>query len=482
MEGSWSLGEWQPLIYKDYYVSAIRRIKQHIENGDVYQVNYTFPFRAEFRGDTVSWFETLQASQQAMYAAYLNTGRYHILSLSPELFFRLKDAHIVCKPMKGTRKRGVMYHSDILIQKELESSEKDKAENLMIVDLIRNDLGKIAVTGSITVTKLFETERYPTVWQMTSTIEAKTHANILDIFRALFPSGSVTGAPKIQMTKIVSQLEPCPRGVYCGCVGWIGPDRQAQFNVAIRTPVVDVQENTVTCSVGGGIVWDSSPLDEYEECLTKHRFTKAVRPDFQLLETILFEGTFFLLEEHLERLEQSALFFGFPFDRKQAIEKVNEAVKTTTNRESHLKIRLLLDKKGVFRTELHTVQFSGSPVRLGIANIRIDPDDVFLYHKTTFRKIYKTARENSPEYDDVVLINNRGEITETTIANIVLQVDKTFYTPPVESGLLPGTFRQHLLRKGLIREKTLTTDDLRRAEQIWLINSVRKWYPARLLD
>ncbi|HOJ34229.1 MAG TPA: aminodeoxychorismate synthase component I [Candidatus Hydrogenedentes bacterium] len=476
-----SIGEWRALIKESSYKSAVQRIRAHIGAGDVYQVNYTFPIEAHFHGDSLGFFIQLAKAQQSEYAAFINAGKYHVLSLSPELFFELSENQIRVKPMKGTRPRGLRLRDDLQLANELAASEKDKAENLMIVDLIRNDLGRIADIGSVKVTSLFDIERYPTVWQMTSTIEATTSVSLLDIFKALFPCGSVTGAPKIQMTKVAKTLEPFPRGVYCGAVGWYAPNRRARFNVAIRTAVVEMDKQVVRFGVGGGITWDSSETAEYEECMVKARFLTLKHPEFELLETMLYDDGFFLLELHLARLSESARYFGFSYDEKRISDALRITEKNLKQTKCKSKVRLRLSQKGNVSIDIEPLRAPKIP-RVGLSRIRVEPNNVFLYHKTTNRTIYEDALRSRPDCDEVILVNTKEEITEASIANIVLATDTGYFTPPVECGLLPGTFREYLLKRGIIQETVLTQNDLEKARAVWLINSVRKWYPALLVD
>lgn len=477
----YEVGDWNPRVAKDDYLRAVRRIRDYIASGDVYQVNYTFPLEASFRGDTMSWFHRLVGAQRADYAAFLNMGRYHVLSASPELFFLLDGDRLTTKPMKGTRPRGRWLEEDRRMAADLATSEKDRAENVMIVDLVRNDAGRVAAPGSVRVARLFDVERYPTVWQMTSTIEAVTDAPVPRVFEALFPPGSVTGAPKVRMTEIAKDLEPYPRGVYCGTVGWWFPNRRAQFNVAIRTVLVDTSEHRARYGVGGGITWDSSPEAEYEECRVKAGLLTYAYPEFNLLESILFDGGYFLLDEHLARLEASAEYFGIPLDRSAARRVLDAAAEGFERQQRRFKVRLLVSKDGSVRIEAEPAPAIRS-VRVGLAKTRVDPSEVFLFHKTTHRKTYQEALDTRPDCDDVILVNSRGEITETTTANLVLDMEGRLLTPRQECGLLPGTFRTRLLSEGVIEEAVLRSDDLRRARAVWLINSVRKWVPAVIAE
>ncbi len=478
-DGDCEIGPWQARVSEAAYKEAVGQIREHIAAGDTYQVNYTFPLYASFRGDAWTWFQRLRANQGGGYHAYLDLGRFKVLSASPELFFRLEGRELTTRPMKGTRPRGLWPERDAELAAELRASDKECAENVMIVDLLRNDMGRISETGSVEVPKLFEAERYETVWQMTSTITSRTQAGFTELLTALFPSGSVTGAPKIETMKIIRQLEPYPRGVYCGAIGWVGPDRQAEFNVPIRTVSVDTERAEAAYHIGSGVTWASSTDEEYVECLQKAALLDAERPDFELLESLLFEGKgYFLLEEHLDRLAASARYFGFSFDR--------EAIRTALMDEAEgllpkrHKVRLRVGREGL-RVE-SAAAGSVQPVRVGLATEAIDTRNVFLYHKTTHRTVYEKAAASRPDCGDVLLWNERGEVTESAFANVVVERDGQRYTPPVSCGLLAGTFRRHLLESGELREAVIAKDDLRHATRLWLINSVRQWIEASLVS
>jgi para-aminobenzoate synthetase/4-amino-4-deoxychorismate lyase len=467
---------WTPLVDRPSYDGAIERIREYIAAGATYQVNYTWPLRCEFEGDPRPWFDALWTAQRPAYAAYVDSGNHIILSASPELFFRLNGGTITTRPMKGTRARGLWPEQDRRNAHGLRASEKDQAENLMIVDLLRNDIGRVAEPGTVNVPRLFDIERYETVWQMTSTITAHTNSRVPEIIRALFPCGSVTGAPKVRTMQIIRELESHPRGVYCGSVGWWAPDGDAEFNVAIRTVTIDRRKGTATYNTGGGITWDSSAGSEFDECVAKTAVLRTARPEFHLLESLLWDGLrLHLLEYHLERLRESAEYFGFAFPEATIRRSLTDAV--TDRREGRWKVRLVLERDGK-----HTVDVAGAgpvrSVRLGFAPRPVDRGNVFLYHKTTHRTLYEKAKASRPDCDDVLLFNQDGEVTESCIANVVLDMDGERLTPPVSSGLLAGTFRRELLERGEIHVARLSRQDLCRAKRIWLINSVRGWMPV----
>lgn len=473
---------WSPTVTQAEYDRSFAQIKQYISCGDTYQVNYTMRLQADFIGDTWDYFLQLTQAQQANYSAYLDLKDFTICSASPELFFSWDGKQIITRPMKGTSARGYEGKSDRFLAQWLHHSVKNRAENVMIVDMIRNDLAKIAELNSVTVPSLFDVEQYPTLWQMTSTVIAKTKASLTEIMTALFPCASITGAPKPRTMEIIRSLEKTPRNIYTGTIGFISPARQAQFNVAIRTVLIDKQANRAEYGVGGGIVWDSVSDSEYEECQIKARVLLNRSQQFELLETILWtpHKGYFLLDYHLKRLEESARYFNFLI----YLEKISKKLEAVANRleDRPYKIRLIVDRQG--KIQLETIQFNhpdpSKIVNLGIAAKPIQINNPFLYHKTTNRNIYNRVLQNHPHNDDVILWNGRQEITETCIANIVVKLEGKLLTPPVSSGLLAGTFRAALLENKEISEAIIKLEDLYRCEAIYLINSVRKWQRGKI--
>ncbi|MBK8905642.1 MAG: aminodeoxychorismate synthase component I [Anaerolineaceae bacterium] len=483
-----TVGDWQPAIGRAEYDAAIAQIKARIAAGDTYQVNYTFPQHASFAGEPLAYFAELVAAQQANYVAYLDIGRFAICSASPELFFARDGTRLRSKPMKGTAVRGLTLAQDKANMAWLAQSEKNRAENVMIVDMIRNDMGRVADVGSVQVPKLFEVERYPTLLQMTSTVEAQTRAALSQIVANMFPCASITGAPKVRTMQLIKELEPQPRGVYTGSIGFLAPDGQAQFNVAIRTVLIDRKRGQATYGVGSGIVWDSVAAEEYEECRVKSRVLTEKRQSFQLIETMLWQpdGGLFLLDEHLARLRSSAEYFGIEWVETAVLAELESLCQTLTE---PVKVRLLLGQDGRFTLQAVPLSVGArpDPVRVGLAQTPVDSQTVWLYHKTTRRDLYDAARASRPDCDDVLLHNERGELTEASSSNIALLLDGELVTPPIESGLLGGTFRSYLLKTpqgfqnpgGLsLREKVLHLADLERCEGIFLLNSVRGWGTA----
>ncbi len=483
-----TVGVWQPAISRAGYDAAIGQIKEHIAAGDTYQVNYTFPQHASFAGEPLAYFAQLVAAQRASYAAYLDIGRFAICSASPELFFTLDGSRLSSKPMKGTAVRGLTLAQDKGNMAWLAHSEKNRAENVMIVDMIRNDMGRVADVGSVHVPKLFEVERYPTLLQMTSTVEAQTRAPLSQIVANMFPCASITGAPKVRTMQLIKELEPQPRGVYTGSIGFLAPDGTAQFNVAIRTVLVDRERGQATYGVGSGIVWDSLAAEEFEECRVKSKVLTEKRPSFQLIETMLWQpdGGLFLLDEHLARLRDSAEYFGIEWGETAVLTELESLCQILLE---PVKVRLLLGQDGRFTLETVPLSVGArpEPVRVGLARMPVDSQTVWLYHKTTRRDLYDAARASRPDCDDVILHNERGELTEASSSNIALLLNGELVTPPIESGLLSGTFRSYLLKNpkgwqnpgGLpLREKVLAIADLERCEGIYLLNSVRGWGTA----
>lgn len=483
---------WRESIEKPAYIESLRRIKEYLSDGDAYQVNFTFRLTSELAFDPFLLFQAANSPVALRYAAFLQTPRFAVTSLSPELFLSIQGSEVISKPMKGTARRGLTYAQDVLQMKELAGSEKDRAENRMIVDMVRNDLGRVARTGTVHVDPMFEVERHPTVLQMTSTVRAETDASLPRILSAAFPPASVTGAPKIRATQIIRELEGAPRGVYCGAIGCILPGGRAQFSVAIRTAITDLESGLTIYPVGSGIISDSDPDLEYEECRMKALITESALPPFDLFETLLWgrppassplsaeEGIgFWLLEAHLTRLSQSAAYWTFPFEVDAARKTLQEAASGWD--DSPRRVRLTLDSRGRIEIEVEAfVPWSDRPLRIALDTRPIDPGQAVLYHKTTLRKEWQDALARHPDTDDVLRINARGEVTETSRANIAYRIGDEWYTPPLECGLLEGVFRAEMIRAGRLTTRTLTVDDLDSVEAWAVLNSVRGWKDAVL--
>jgi para-aminobenzoate synthetase/4-amino-4-deoxychorismate lyase len=471
--------DWKPSVDLTGYRRSIDRIHQWIAAGDTYQVNYTLRLRSPFSGSAADYFHALVRHGGSRYGAFLDTGRHVLCSLSPELFFRLDGDRLVTRPMKGTTERGRTTQEDTLRARELRDSVKNRAENVMIVDMMRNDLGRIARPGTVQVSELWEVERYPTLFQLTSTCRASTDASVSEVLAALFPSASITGAPKVRTMERIAELETTPRGIYTGAIGRIGPGRSACFNVAIRTVHIDRERRTAEYGTGGGIVWDSVAEDEYEEARTKALVVTSPPPEFALLETLRWsprEG-YVLLERHLDRLFDSAAYFGRRVDRDLLMRQLEAAVR---GKRRVQRVRLLVTRDGTLDVRADELIRKRRRWTVVLAREPIDSDDRFLFHKTTHRAVYDSARVASPDVDDVLLWNTRGEITESTVANVVVRRDGELVTPPVECGLLPGTARAELIERRRVREKIVLREELEDVQALYLVNSVRGWLPTVL--
>ena len=468
--------DFRSLVTRKSYNTAIEKVKDYIARGKTYQVNYTMRLNSEFSDDEWDFFLSL-AQTQNKYAAYIDTGRYVICSASPELFFKLDGDKIYSHPMKGTVKRGRTTLEDKAQAEWLHNSIKNRAENVMIVDMIRNDLGRIAEVGSVQVPELFKIEKYPTLFQMTSTVQAKTNASMDEIFSALFPCASITGAPKVSTMNIIAELETTPRKIYTGSIGYVSPNRKAQFSVAIRTALIDRENKTAQYGVGGGIVWDSTSADEYSEALLKARVLTEHPRMFDLLETLLWtpkEG-YFLREKHSMRMQDSAEYFDFPFSRKEFEYHLDQLAKQSNSPQ---RVRALLNTFGEFKTEAKDFQSQKNVFKVCIAEKPVNSKDVFLFHKTTQRETYPPV---PAAFDDVLLFNENDELTEFTIGNLVVEINGELFTPPISCGLLAGTFRNHLLETGKIKERVILKGELGKCSKIFLVNSVRKWVDAGTL-
>jgi para-aminobenzoate synthetase/4-amino-4-deoxychorismate lyase len=486
-DGPASTLRWAPSVHRASYDAAIARIQARIRAGDTYQVNHTLRLRSAFRGDDLALYRDLCFAQRGGHAAYIATDRFRVLSASPELFFRIDGDRVTTRPMKGTASRGRWPREDEEAAARLAASAKDRAENAMIVDLIRNDLGRISVPGTVEVERMFDVERYETVWQLTSTVSSRLRpgTGVADVFRALFPSGSVTGAPKVATMRIIADLEDSPRGVYCGAVGYLAPvgadAPRVSFNVAIRTVVLDTRSRTAEYGVGGGITAGSSAALEFDEALAKARVLTVRRPRFALLETLRLDpdGAFRHLPEHLARLAGSARYFGFRFDRDAAVAALGASA---VDAGAPTRVRLTLDRDGALQVERDpSPPEAGGPIRVALDDDPVDPDDVWLFHKTTRREPYERRRRRRPDVDDVLLVNSRGEVTETTIANLAVRLESGWVTPPLDCGLLAGTYRERLVRDGRLTERPVTAAELRGAREMALVSSVRGWRAAVLV-
>ena len=488
-----------PEISHEEYYNAFKNIKEYIKKGDCYQVNFSFGLTNLTDLDARDFFWAMQNLQRGNFSSYIRTDSFSICSASPELFFKLDQNKLISKPMKGTSPRGLWYEQDVFYADHLRSSQKERSENVMIVDMIRNDMSKIAQSGSVETVSLFDIERYPTLLQMTSTVECITNQRVSQIFKALFPGASITGAPKIRASEIICGLEKTPRKIYTGAIGFIAPKRQAQFNISIRTLLINERQKTAEYRIGSGIVWDSDPKKEWDECYTKANILNTMTRRFSLLETFLWhpDTHFFLFEEHLKRLKKSAEYFLFSIDLHLIREKMIAYGKSLASRSSSqqvrqnqsnefnkksYKIRLLVSHEGRVDIESNVLEENPKRYLVKIAEKPIDHSDVFLYHKTTNRDPYKQALTVPEGYNDLLFWNRRGELTESSIANLVCEINKKLVTPPIECGLLPGVYRNFLLSEKKIKEKKIFVKELKQISHIFLINSVRKMWEIFLDD
>jgi para-aminobenzoate synthetase/4-amino-4-deoxychorismate lyase len=489
LAGAYRVGDWEPSVSRGAYDAALAAVQERIAAGDTYQVNLTFRLRAPFAGDPLALYLDLGRAQGGAHAGRLDLGAFDVLCASPELFFEVEGDRLTTRPMKGTAPRGRWSEEDRAAAARLAASPKERAENVMVVDLLRNDLGRLAVPGTVEVERLFAAERYPTVWQLTSTVSCRLagEPSLVDLFAALFPCGSITGAPKRSTMAIAAALEETPRGAYTGAVGWLAPPGapgpRARFAVAIRTVTIDRAAGLAEYGVGGGVTAGSSAAGEHGEALLKARVLVHRRPAFQLLETLRWEPQrgFPLLARHLDRLAASAEYFGFACDRGRVEAALAAAVGAAAAEGEALRVRLTLSDSGEPSVAVSPLPPPpGRAVRLAVDPEPVDPADPLLFHKTTLRDPYDRRRARWPGHDDVLLVNGRGEVTESSIANLAVRLDGRWWTPPLASGCLPGVYRAELLARGEIAERPIRRDELERAEGIALLNAVRLWRPAEL--
>jgi para-aminobenzoate synthetase/4-amino-4-deoxychorismate lyase len=475
---------WEQAIARPAFDAAIARIRGAIGAGECYQVNFTAPLAGAWDGDALALFAALRRAQPGGYGAFLDMGEEKTLSVSPELFFDWRGGSLLARPMKGTAPRGATPEEDAAQAEQLRASPKERAENVMIVDLLRNDLSRIAEPHSVRVPRLFHAEALPTVWQMTSDVEARTRAGttLAGVFAALFPCGSVTGAPKVRAMQVIQELEAAPRGVYCGAVGVVRPDGAggvaATFNVPIRT--VALRGAQARCGIGSGITWGSEAGAEWREWAAKRAFVERASAPFDLLETLgLHEGALRHRADHLARMAAAAAHFGVPWDaaRVQACLDALCAAHPT----GAWRVRLLLDAQGRPRAEAFALQPTPGPVLLTLAARPFaEAHGEFTRHKTT-RRAHYAAFAPAPGVFDTVLYNEAGEITESTFGNIAALLDGRWITPPLACGLLPGVGRAVALREGRVQEGLLRVADVPRVERWAFVNSLRGWLEARML-
>jgi para-aminobenzoate synthetase / 4-amino-4-deoxychorismate lyase len=460
------------------YLKRFAEVQEKISAGDIYQLNLTFKARFRLSGSPLTFFLDLRQKQRVAYGGIVDTGKVTVLSASPELFIAQEVRTVSTRPMKGTAPRAGTLEADALARQQLATDVKQRAENLMIVDLMRNDIGRIAEIGSVSVTDLFTVETFQTLHQMTSGVCAtlKEGIGMAELLRGIFPPGSVTGAPKIRAMELIAALETEPRGVYCGAIGHISPNGRALFNVAIRTAVV-FRDAAGEMGIGSGVVFDSQGTKEYAECLLKMKFlTDPVKP-FDLIETMLYEPErgIVLLERHIDRLTTSARYFAFAYDEAAVSRALAEA---TADKSERLRVRLLLSEAGdvtVTATPLPPPD-PDAVMRYVVSATRVDSADIFLFHKTTRRDLYDREWQHysqSAGADEVIYLNERGELAEGSRTTLFLERDGRLLTPALGSGLLPGTLRAELLAEGRAVEAVLTRADLETADAVFLGNSVR---------
>lgn len=466
-------------ISLENYKQKIQTIKDHIRSGDIYQINLTTKAHFRFSGCPFDFYTKLKKEQQVKYAAFIKTARGYYISLSPELFFIREGNTITTKPMKGTLEKDQSDPASEVNIKKLYTSEKDRAENVMIVDLLRNDLNRIAIPCSVKVEKLFEIEEYKTLYQMITTIIADLPQNLshYELFKALFPCGSITGAPKISSMELIKALEKENRGIYTGSIGYISPGNKAVFNVAIRT--LEIQQNKGCIGIGGGITWLSDANNEYKECLQKMKFLKnTVHTDFRIMESLLVsQNDLHYFTEHLNRMEESAQCFAFNYNRNAIKEETLYYVQNHMDQNKDYKLRLLLDKQGNLQIESDEIIHGQNTLKVALSKDKVNSSNIFLYHKTTHRDFYEYKLKQAKDhgFDDLIFRNEKEELTETCRNNLFIKGKETILTPMVSSGLLNGIMRQILLRDdNKYREGKLYQKDLLSAEAIYVSNSVRK--------
>jgi len=472
--------QWDDGLARDAFDAGMAAIGRAIAAGELYQLNYTAQWHGTLRGDPLALFAALRRAQPGGYAAFLDTGDEQLLSVSPELFFDWDGSRLLARPMKGTAPRGATPEEDEAQAGRLRASAKERAENVMIVDLLRNDLSRVAEPFSVRVPRLFHLEALPTVWQMTSDVEARTRdgVTLAQVFAALLPCGSVTGAPKVQAMREIRALEPGPRGVYCGAIGVVRPGGAATFNVPIRT--VTARGDQLRCGIGSGITADATAEGEWREWRHKRAFLDRASAPFELLETLaLQDGALRDAPAHLARLARAAAHFGYPWDAARVEARLQGLA------QAHLsglwRVRLRLDAAGQVQAEAYACEPAPSRVRLALATRPFEAaDSEFVRFKTTRRAHYEAFAPKDPQVFDTLLWNPRGELTECTRGNIAVQLGGEWLTPPLACGLLDGVGRRRWLEAGRLREAVVRVEDLPRATGLAFMNSLRGWIAADL--
>ena len=490
----YNLSKFIPGYNQTDYNNSFLQALSNIQSGDIYQLNLTFQTRFQFSGCPFSLYQDLKQKQKMSHGSLLYLEDLTVLSASPEHFLSIENNIANTTPMKGTVKRGPTFNKDHKLKHWLKEDVKSRAENLMIVDLMRNDLGRISEIGSVKVQSLFDVETYPTLHQLTSSVSAKLQPElrILDLLQALFPPGSITGAPKVRAMQLINQLEQGERGIYTGTIGYFEPRKNKQnfpktyFNVAIRTLTLWPDQNG-QIGIGSGVVSDSTPDDEYNECLLKMKFAMNDYPEFQLIETFAFtkEQGFLYYDYHMERLSKSADYFGFQFDLKRIKEQLS-GIKDQLSSRSYM-VRLLLSEDGTIEitSKEFTLPSPGKIMRFTISDNPMHSENIFLYHKTTNRSFYDDEHKiQTQKYDcdEVIFLNEKNQITEGSRTNIFVETQNGLITPQIECGLLAGTLRASLLEEGKVKEGIINLDVLKASKNIYLGNSVRGLLKAELIN
>lgn len=472
---------WEPSISEARYREVFEQIQEHIRSGNTYQVNFSYRLRTRLTPDPFALFLQLVGATPPPFAAFVDAGDWVLCSASPELFFHRAGGTVESRPMKGTAARGLWFEQDLENARRLRESKKERAENVMIVDMVRNDLGRIGRPGTVRVVNLLDVERYPTVLQLTSTVATESDASLAEVLSALFPAASVTGTPKARTMEIIAEVECSPRHIYTGTIGFVEPSGRAQFSVAIRTVLVETATGKAEYGVGGGIVSDSTAASEWQETRVKAKVLTTTARSFDLLETLLWkpDGGYVLLGRHLKRLLQSADYFGFQLDLPDVQDALDRFAATLE--AAPQRVRLTVSRRGATTLSAAAVDVEAGFPPIVLAAAPVDSGNPFLYHKTTNREVYEQALAGRPGFDDVLLFNELGEVTESTIANVVLSLDGELVTPPLRCGLLPGTLRAHLLDERRIRERAITVQDVHASAARYLVNSVRGFHPVLVL-
>jgi len=466
---------WQEVTSEAEYEKAIAQIHHHLRQGDTYQVNYTVQLKQDLSANPYAIYNRMVVEQEAGYNAYVEHDEMAVISMSPELFFEQNGRKLTTRPMKGTTQRGVTDQEDLEQASWLEQDPKNRSENMMIVDLLRNDMNRISEVGSEHVERLCQVEQYSTVWQMTSTIKSQLREDVdlVEIFRSLFPCGSITGAPKIATMEIIKDLEPQPRGVYCGTIGLLLPNGRRIFNVAIRT--IQLYKGQAIYGVGGGITWDSTWKSEYQEVHQKAAVLYRKQARFQLITTGKISQKQLLFEEqHIERLRKASRYFAYPFDAEDLKQKIAAECQACDASQDY-RLRISLDKSGEIELSLQVLApLSPTFCQAKLCLQEMDLNQVFTYFKTTHRPHLTVGNQ------EIIYHTAAGELLETSIGNLVLKIAGKLYTPPVRLGILPGIYRQYLLETGKVEEKVLTLKDLAQAEAAYGCNAVRGLYELSL--